>query len=100
MLPVLELDDGTRIDESVAICRYFEELQPEPALMGNDGIHTDHIELWLAQPDALKKDFFTHRGLAFTDPLKGTDPTFLANATSYPTQGRWEEYGDDVCREP
>ena len=36
-LPVLELDDGTCIAESVAICRYFEELQPNPPLMGVDG---------------------------------------------------------------
>lgn len=28
-LPVLELDDGTAISETVAICRYFEELHPE-----------------------------------------------------------------------
>ncbi|MEQ8659924.1 MAG: glutathione S-transferase family protein [Gammaproteobacteria bacterium] len=36
LLPVLELDDGTRIDEVMAICRYFEELQPEPMLLGRD----------------------------------------------------------------
>ncbi|RVC98656.1 glutathione S-transferase, partial [Mesorhizobium sp. M2A.F.Ca.ET.029.05.1.1] len=30
-LPVLELEDGTVITESIAICRYFEELHPEPA---------------------------------------------------------------------
>lgn len=36
LLPTLVLDDGTVIDESVAICRYFEELQPAPALMGVD----------------------------------------------------------------
>ncbi len=36
LLPVLELDDGTRIDEVMAICRYIEELQPEPALLGRD----------------------------------------------------------------
>ena len=30
-LPVLELDDGTILTESIAICRYFEELHPEPA---------------------------------------------------------------------
>ena len=33
-VPVLELDDGTFISESVAICRYLEEVQPEPALFG------------------------------------------------------------------
>jgi glutathione S-transferase len=33
-VPVLELDDGTCIAESVAICRYFEALQPAPRLFG------------------------------------------------------------------
>ncbi len=33
-VPVLELDNGTRIADIVAICRYFEELYPEPRLMG------------------------------------------------------------------
>jgi len=37
-LPVLELDDGTCIAESVAICRYFEELHPHPPLMGVDAV--------------------------------------------------------------
>jgi glutathione S-transferase len=36
VLPLLELDDGTYIDESVAICRYFEELHPSPPLMGTN----------------------------------------------------------------
>ena len=36
LLPTLVLDDGTVIDESVAICRYFEELHPAPNLMGTD----------------------------------------------------------------
>ncbi|HKC52494.1 MAG TPA: glutathione S-transferase N-terminal domain-containing protein, partial [Myxococcota bacterium] len=34
-LPVLELDDGTHIAESIAICRYFEEQNPKPSLFGN-----------------------------------------------------------------
>ena len=37
-LPVLELDDGTVLCESVAICRYFEEIQPEPALFGRGAL--------------------------------------------------------------
>ncbi len=36
MVPSLQLDDGTCIDEAVAICRYIEELHPEPCLMGRD----------------------------------------------------------------
>lgn len=43
VLPLLELDDGSYLDESVAICRYFEEIQPEPALMGHDAKSKDRI---------------------------------------------------------
>lgn len=45
-LPVLELDDGTAIAESVAICRYFEEVQPEPNLLGRDARERAEIEMW------------------------------------------------------
>ncbi|MBX3581037.1 MAG: glutathione S-transferase [Rhizobiaceae bacterium] len=45
-LPVLELDDGTILCESVAICRYFEELQPEPALFGNSALGKAQVEMW------------------------------------------------------
>jgi glutathione S-transferase len=45
-LPVLELDDGTVITESVAICRYFEELHPEPALFGKDALGKALVEMW------------------------------------------------------
>jgi glutathione S-transferase len=45
-LPVLELDDGTVLTESVAICRYFEELQPEPALLGRGALGKAVVEMW------------------------------------------------------
>jgi glutathione S-transferase len=45
-VPVLQLDDGTNIAESVAICRYFEELHPEPNLMGKDAKEKAVIEMW------------------------------------------------------
>jgi len=45
-VPVLELDDGTFIAESVAICRYFEDLHPEPNLMGKDAKEKAVIEMW------------------------------------------------------
>ena len=44
VLPTLVLDDGTILDESTAICRYFEEIKPEPALMGTDPISKAKIE--------------------------------------------------------
>ena len=45
-LPVLELDDGTYVAESVAICRYFEETQPQPPLMGTDARDRALVEMW------------------------------------------------------
>src|SRR5262245_13177664 len=45
-VPSLVLDDGTVITESVAICRYFEALQPEPALFGRNGREAALIEMW------------------------------------------------------
>jgi len=45
-VPVLELDDGTLIAESIAICRYFEALHPEPALFGRGATEIAHIEMW------------------------------------------------------
>jgi len=46
LLPVLELDDGTRLDETMAICRYMEELYPEPSLMGTKPLEKATIESW------------------------------------------------------
>jgi glutathione S-transferase len=45
-VPVLELDDGTCISETVAICRYLEELQPAPSLMGRTPLEKATIEMW------------------------------------------------------
>ena len=45
-LPVLELDDGNIITESVAICRYLEARFPEPPLMGRDAFEQGAIEMW------------------------------------------------------
>jgi glutathione S-transferase len=45
-VPALVLDDGTVITESIAICRYFEALQPEPVLFGRDGREAAIIEMW------------------------------------------------------
>jgi len=44
--PALELDDGTILTESVAICRYFEELQPEPPLFGVGALERARVEMW------------------------------------------------------
>ena len=45
-VPVLELDDGTFVSESVAICRYFEELKPDPPLFGIGVRERTLVEMW------------------------------------------------------
>lgn len=78
LLPTLVLDDGTVIDESVAICRYFEELHPEPSLMGTDATSKAviesaqrHMEWDGLMPVA---DAFRNGNPAFTDrAVSGTE---------------------------
>jgi glutathione S-transferase len=45
-VPALVLDDGAVITESIAICRYFEALQPEPVLFGRGAREQGLIEMW------------------------------------------------------
>ncbi len=74
VVPTLVLDDGTCLDESVAICRYFEEIQPEPVLMGRDARERALVEMWsrraefdgyLAAAEAIRNaaPMFEDRGL-------------------------------------
>nr|WP_314430094.1 glutathione S-transferase [uncultured Brevundimonas sp.] len=69
-VPALELDDGTCISESIAICRYLEALYPEPNLFGRDPKEQALIEMWtrrcemyLANPMMLNVRF-SHPALA------------------------------------
>jgi glutathione S-transferase len=45
-LPILELDDGQVICESLAICRYFEAVQPDPPLFGVGALGQALVEMW------------------------------------------------------
>jgi glutathione S-transferase len=45
-VPALVLDDGTVITESIAICRYFEAVQPDPPLFGRGALEVARIEMW------------------------------------------------------
>lgn len=50
-LPVLELDDGSVIAESLAICRYLEALHPNPPLMGRTPRDIAEVEMWTLRMD-------------------------------------------------
>jgi glutathione S-transferase len=45
-VPALVLDDGTVIAESIAICRYFEALNPDPPLFGRGALESALVEMW------------------------------------------------------
>ncbi len=45
-VPALVLDDGTVITESIAICRYFEALRPDPPLFGRGALESALVEMW------------------------------------------------------
>jgi glutathione S-transferase len=81
-LPVLELDDGTVLTESVAICRYFEALHPEPALFGRGALAQAQVEMWLRRMEfellGPMGDMFTH-----------TSPYFEGRIEQLPAYADW-----------
>ena len=52
-VPMLELDDGTCITESLAICRYLESLYPEPNLFGRTALETAVLEMWTRRAEMM-----------------------------------------------
>jgi glutathione S-transferase len=46
LLPVLHLDNGTALAESLAICRYIETLHPHPPLWGEDPLEAARVDMW------------------------------------------------------
>jgi glutathione S-transferase len=80
-VPVLELDDGRCISETVAICRYIEEAYPElPPLFGRTAFEKAHIEQWLRWIDFY---FMMPTGMAF----QHTSGYFKDRMTPYPEWG-------------
>jgi glutathione S-transferase len=62
--PVLELDDGSCLAESVAICEYLEELHPTPALIGATPEERAQTRMWLRRIDLgyVQPSVFAFRG--------------------------------------
>ena len=68
-VPALELDDGTCIAESMAICRYLEELHPEPVLFGRNAKEKALVEMW-----SRRAEFLGY--LPAADMLRNSSPAF------------------------
>jgi glutathione S-transferase len=61
-IPALVLDSGEVLTESVAICRYFEEVQPEPPLFGEGALERAQVEMWQRRAEL---SFFFPIAMAF-----------------------------------
>jgi glutathione S-transferase len=79
-LPFIELDDGTHLAESVAICRYLEGLHPEPNLMGKDNREQAFIEMWNRR---MELNLFAVAARAF----QHTNELFKARIKQFPEYG-------------
>lgn len=75
LLPTLVLDDGTVIDESIAICRYVEETHPEPALMGSDAKSKAVIE-------SAQRHMEWDGLLSVAEAFRNSNPTFADRGIS------------------
>jgi glutathione S-transferase len=84
-VPVLQLDDGTMLAETVAICRYFEETHPEPRLMGTDARDKAVVEMWQRRMEL-------YLFAPVTGAFRNTSDFFKGRIPQVP------EYGE-VCRQ-
>jgi len=62
-IPVLELDDGNFLTESVAICRYLESQHPQNPLMGKDALESAKVEMWNRRIEQQIMGCMAHYGL-------------------------------------
>lgn len=79
VVPTLELDDGTCIGESVAICRYFEETHPDPPLMGRDAKDKAIVEMWNRRAEI---EGYLSAAEAFRNALPAFEDRALPGVTS------------------
>ena len=83
-VPALEMDDGTTITESIAICRYLESRYPEPNLFGRTPEETAVIEMWTRRAEFMV-------AMPFMLGVRLTHPGFAALETPAPEVGTWNQ---------
>jgi glutathione S-transferase len=79
-VPVLELEDGSCLSESIAICRYLEGLHPEPNLLGRDLREQAEIERWNRR---MELELFAAIGRT----IQNTNPIFQGRFKQFPDYG-------------
>lgn len=81
-LPVLQLDDGTCLSESIAICRYLESLHPQTPLFGQDPKTQAIIEMWIRQLES-------EMVLPLTSAFRHTGAYWQGKIEQQPALGQW-----------
>ncbi len=81
-LPVLQLDDGSYISESIAICRYLEALYPETPLFGSDPQAQAVIDMWIGRIES-------EMVLPLTSAFKHTGAYWQGKYPQVPAFGDW-----------
>ncbi|MEH3047765.1 glutathione S-transferase family protein [Sphingomonas adhaesiva] len=100
VVPALMLDDGEVLTESVAICRFFEALHPDPPLFGTRPVEIARVEEWTrrveetgyaAAVEALRNasPAFADRGLPGAGPAIAQIPALAERAHT-----RWAGFVD------
>ena len=78
VVPALELEDGTCINEVSAICQYLERVFPEPPLFGSTAVELATVVMWdtrveqqglAAMRDAFRNSAKGLKGHALTGPV-------------------------------
>jgi glutathione S-transferase len=99
-VPTLELDDGATISETVAICRYFEELHPEPPLFGRTALEKAQVDMWVRRVEfqlmAPVGQFWRHAHPRTAALLTQYKDFGESNRAAYSNAQRWldEEFAD------
>lgn len=76
-VPSLELDDGTRINDAIGICVYFEAIQPQPALMGEGATEKALVTSW-------QREVERNGVYAVMDAFRNATPGFKGRALPGP----------------
>ncbi len=83
-LPMLEMDDGTTVTESIAICRYLESRYPEPNLFGRTPEETAVVEMWMRRAEMLL-------ATPFMLGVRLSHPAFAALEAPAPEVAEWNQ---------
>jgi glutathione S-transferase len=98
-IPVLVLDDGTVITESVAICRYLEEIHPSPPLFGSSAVGKAKVEMWNRRVELVVMGTIGDVALHTQELFKDRVPQFpaYAEAQRHNVPSKWTWLDNEIA---